>query len=261
MGHRNLHYSSYISTTGMFILVFKTFFLLFFEDLLMWLFARLFNSKYYYYDCDNCYLSHVQPQSASICRTRSGLRGDVLVCLYAMFIFPKQNTEPCSHLGFFKCPHTNSWEPLACSTSPLPAAVTYWAVWVTEWGQTADTNRAAEECLSKQKKWRLDSSSLILLHRSIRMTAPVSKLCLMGPRGVLLLYLEVSVRLAVWMRWEDGAAVWWLACRDIVLGSDLSSPAVGNTDSPLIHTGTAEGKQGDLQGRDTKKDNISYWLK
>lgn len=143
-------------------------------------------------------------------------------------------------------PNTNSWEPLASYTSSVLAEVTYWAVWVTEWGQTADMHHVTEECLSKQNKWQLDSSGLILLHLSIIMTAPVSKLPLKGPHCVTVFYLEVSVQLAVWVRWEDGAAVWWQACRDIVSGSDLSLPAVESTGSPLIHTGTAEGRRGHL---------------
>lgn len=60
------------------------------------------------------------------------------------------------------------------------------------------------------------------------------------------------------MRWKAGAGVWWQACRDIVWELDLSLPAVESTGSQLIHTGTAERRQGDLQGRDTKKDNIRY---
>lgn len=72
-------------------------------------------------------------------------------------------------------------------------------------------------------------------------------------------YLEVSERLAFWARWGAEAAVWLEACRDMVWGSDLSLWALENTGSPLIHTGTAEGRQGDLYIEEKKKDNLRYW--
>ncbi len=166
---------------------------------------------------------------------------------------PKHNTC-CSYLALFKwCTNISPGELLACFKRAALAEVTYWAVWVTEWGRTADT------LFVRAGEWRLNSRGLISLLLSIIVTAVMSKLALKEPNGVtVLFYLEVSVRLAVWVRWRTGAEVWWRACRDMVWASDLSLPAVENTGSPLIHTGTAERRRGGLQRGDIKKENVRY---
>lgn len=69
---------------------------------------------------------------------------------YSMFL---SNSPNVTHVFFIFsilqikwCPNTNTWEPLLCFT----AAATYWAVWVTEWGQTADTHHVLSEQNKRQ---------------------------------------------------------------------------------------------------------------
>lgn len=55
------------------------------------------------------------------------------------------------------------------------------------------------------------------------------------------------MRLTVLARRIAGAGVLWQACRDMFSRLDLSSPAVENTSSPQVHTGTEERGPGGLE--------------